>query len=209
LLLDDLSHRLDYGEGCLDEKPSFAGVAVVAVSSPADALGRRLDLAAIRRSHEGLVDPQTGLRFCGACHRGWPCLTARLVDAVLAAQKHRCSVDVPALTERAEVAEFERALAEVQAQLDTARASEAMSRTVLGSIAKAPCLTDLLGEEPSVGCDCPACIARAAVSAPLDLAVARIARLEAVVDAAQDVAQRVTRGGEAVARLREALAALV
>src|SRR5262249_45563715 len=139
----------------------------------------------------------------------WPCLTARLVDAVLAAQRHSFPVEEPAPAERADARELEEALAEARAQLDITRAREAATRAVLESIAKAPCLTDLLGEETSGCCDCPACIARAAVTTPSEPAVARIARLEAVADAAGEVAQRGTRGGEAMVQLRAALAALV
>jgi hypothetical protein len=210
LVLNGVSHDPSPGEAGIGQEPHRTSAPVFSIPSNAveDAIGK-LDLVAIRRGHQGLVDPQKGSRFCSACYRGWPCLTARLVDAVLAAQRHSCPVDVPASAGSAEAGEIEAALAEARAQRDTSRAREATTRAVLESIAKAPCLTDLLGEEVSSGCDCPACIARAAVAAPIDPAVARIARLEAVADAAEEVAQRGTRGGEAVVRLRAALAALV
>jgi hypothetical protein len=210
LVLDGVSDGLSHREAGIGEEPDLASTAVLANPSNAvEAAVGKIDLVAIRRGHQGLVDPQKGSRFCSACYRGWPCLTARLVDAILAAQRHTCPVDVPASAERAEAGEIEEALAEARAQLDTTRAREAATRAVLESIAKAPCLTDLLGDETSGGCDCPACIAQVAITAPIDPAVARIARLEAVANAAEEVTQRGTRSGDAMVRLRTALAALV
>jgi hypothetical protein len=210
LVLNGVSESLSPGMAGISEEPDLASKAVLSNPNNAveEAVGK-MDLVAIRRGHEGLVDPQKGSRFCSACYRGWPCLTARLVDAVLAAQRHVCPLEAAALAERAAAGEIEEALAEARAQLDTTRAREAATRAVLESIAKAPCLTALLGDETNGGCDCPACTAQVAITAPTDPAVARIARLEAIANAAEEVAQRGARSGDAMVRLRTALAALV
>jgi hypothetical protein len=180
----------------------------------------RLDLTAIRASHQARVDPRTGVRFCDGCKRGWPCLIILLLDA-LAEAEGRVSAgsvgdgDQSQGTWRAEDAAREDhragAVAADESQVPQAiQASAAAAWLALESIASTPCLTDLLGESKAVngGCGCPACVAQATMATSADTTVARIARLEAVAEAARELLQRPARGGTRPVRLRDALAAL-
>jgi len=211
LVVDGGSPDVSTGEADISEKLDLVGERVPHHPNTAvEDASEKLDLVAIRQRHQRLVDPQTDLSFCDNCFRGWPCLTVRLIDAILAAQRHVCPAEPSTPFEPAEVGELREMLAHARAELATVRARAASTWAVLESIANAPCLTDLLGEikEGIGGCDCPACVAQAAIAAPTEQGIARIARLEAVARAAQQVAERATRGGEAMVRLRVALDAL-
>ena len=211
MVVDGGPHVVRAGEADISENLDLRGEAVP--SHPVITLedvSERLDLVAIRQQHQRLVDPRTELSFCGGCFRGWPCLTVQLIDAQLAAQRHACPAEGPTSCEPAEVGELQKTLAQARAELEMVRARAASTWATLESIAKAPCLSELLDEtkESTGGCDCPACVAQAAIATATEQGMARIARLEAVASAAQELAERSTRGGDAMARLRAALGAL-